>query len=87
MVEVYCTSAIAAEITTNTTIRPRIHVIWLLSGMLLMTLPFRRSRVSVEEEVSTSEESVDIEADRTSTTTMPSKISGNPESMVGMMES
>lgn len=87
MVEVYCTNAIAAEITTNTTIRPRIHAIWLFSGMLFMTLPLRRSRVSVEEEVSTNEESVDMEADKTSTTTMPSRISGSPESMVGMMES
>ena len=55
--------------------------------MFLITLPFSKSSVSVEEEVSTSEESVDMEAESTSTTTMPSRISGKPESMVGMMES
>ena len=87
MVEVYCTSAMPAEITTNSTIRPRIQVSWLFSGMFLITLPFKRSSVSVEEDVSTNEESVDMEAERTSTTTMPSRISGRPESMVGIMES
>ena len=52
-----------------------------------MLLALNNQSVSVDEEVSTSEESVDMEAESTSTTTIPSRISGKPESMVGMMES
>ena len=46
-----------------------------------------KSRVSVELEVSTREDKVDMEADSTSITTMPIRISGSPESMAGMIVS
>ena len=46
-----------------------------------------KSSVSVELEVRTSEESVDIEAESTMITMMPIKMSGSPESIVGMTES
>ena len=39
--------------------------------------------MSVELDVRTSEESVDIEAENTSTTTIPIRISGSVESIVG----
>ena len=45
------------------------------------------SIVSVDDEVSTREESVDIDADRTRSMTTAMSRSGRPESMVGMMES
>ena len=44
-----------------------------------------RSKVRVEAEVSTREDSVDMEADSTRITTMAITISGSPSSMVGMM--
>ena len=52
-----------------------------------MMLPLMRSMVSVEDDVSTSDESVDMEADSTSTITRPISTSGSVDSMVGIMES
>ena len=43
--------------------------------------------VSVDEDVSTSELSVDIEAESTSTMTRPMRRSGKVESIVGITES
>ena len=85
--ELYCTSASAAEITMKTTISTRIQASLLCSDIFFTTLPCKRSSVSVEELVSTNEESVDMLADRTKTITMPIKMSGSVESIVGMMES
>lgn len=55
--------------------------------MLFTTLSFSRSSVSVLDEVSTSELSVLIEAESTSTITRPTSKSGRVDSIVGMMES
>ena len=46
-------------------------------------LGFKKSSVSVELEVSTKDASVDIEADNTSTTTIPIKRSGRDDSICG----
>ena len=57
------------------------------SSILLRNTGLMKSSVSVELEVRTSEESVDIEAESTMITMMPIKMSGSPESIVGMTES
>ena len=57
------------------------------SFKFLRTLAFKKSSVSVEREVNTKEDSVDMEAERTRTITTPIKISGREESMKGMMPS
>ena len=67
--------------------RLRIQATCFFSSISLTTLPLMRSSVSVEDEVSTSEESVDIEAESTMTTRMPSRRSGKFETRAGMMES
>ena len=46
-----------------------------------------KSSVSVEAEVSTSEESVDMEAESTKMITMPIRISGSVDSMEGTIAS
>ena len=46
-----------------------------------------KSRARVELEVSTREDSVDMEAESTSMTTIPINRSGRPESMAGITES
>ena len=51
----------------------------LFSDMSFTTLPLMRSSVSVEDDVRTSDESVDIDADNTSTMTRPISTSGNVE--------
>ena len=87
MEELYCTNASAADTMMNTTMRTRIQPSLLCSLIFFTTLPCRRSSVSVEDEVRTSEDSVDMLADSTSTITMPIRISGKVDSIVGMMES
>src|SRR5699024_3686235 len=86
MDEVYCTSAMAADTAMNTTTSTRMVPSWVRSLMLFTTLPLMRSSVSVEDDVSTSDDNVDIDALSTSTMTMPIRRSGKVESMVGMME-
>ena len=83
----YCTSAMTTEITTKTTSKTRIHASASESSILLRNTGLMKSSVSVELEVRTSEESVDIEAESTMITMMPIKMSGSPESIVGMIES
>ena len=83
----YCTMAIAAEMTTNTTSSPRMHRSCPRSPKSFTRLPLIRSSVSVEDEVSTSELSVLMEAESTRTITSPTRMSGRPDSIVGMMES
>ena len=85
--ELYWISAMNAEIATNTTSRPRIQMSCLRSSISFTMWRLMRSSVSVEDEVSTSEDSVDIDADSTSTTTRPMSSSGSTESIVGTMES
>ena len=67
--EVYCQSAMPAEITTNTTSSVRMHRSCLRSSMSLTRWPLMRSMVRVDELVSTSELSVDMLAESTSTIT------------------
>ena len=55
--------------------------------MSLMRLPLMKSMVRVDDDVSTSDDSVDMDADSTSTITRPMSTSGKVDSMVGMMES
>ena len=57
------------------------------SSISFMILSFIRSRVNVELDVSTKDDNVDIEADKTRTTTIPTKISGSVASMLGMIAS
>ena len=51
----------------------------------LKILSFKKSSVSVELEVSTREDRVDMEADSTRTITMPIRMSDREESIKGMM--
>ena len=85
--EWYWNSAMSAEMAMNTTSRPRIQTSCFFSDMFLMMLPLMKSMVRVDDDVSTSDESVDMEADRTSTMTRPMSTSGKVDSIVGMMES
>ena len=78
-------SASTTEIAIKKTIRILIIRSCFLSSIFLITFPFRKSSVSVELEVKTREESVDMEADNTSMTTIPIRISDSFESMNGMM--
>ena len=71
----------------NTTIRPRMTLSCLSSSISLTTVPLMKSSVSVEEDVSTSEESVDMEAESTRMTTTEIRKGERPESMVGMIAS
>ena len=83
----YCTSASMAEMAMNTTMRMRMQSTWLLSLIFLTTVPRMKSMVRVEDEVITSDESVLIEADKTSTTTRAMSMGDRPSSIFGMMAS
>ena len=85
--EWYCTSASAAETRMNTTMSRRIVESCFFSFMFFTTLPLITSSVRVDDEVSTRDESVDMDAESTSTITMPMRMSGSVESIVGMIES
>ena len=87
MDDVYCTSASAADTAMNATSSTRMQPSCLCSLMSLTTLSLMRSSVSVDDDVSTSDDSVDMDALSTSTMTMPMSRSGSVDSMVGMMES
>ena len=69
----------------NTATKARIVVILLFSCISFLRSGSIRLSVSVEEEVRTREESVDIEAERTRMSTMAISISGSFESIEGMM--
>jgi hypothetical protein len=71
----------------KTAIKILIENSWALSSILRTIFPFKKSRAKVDAEVMTSDESVDIDAAKTSTITTPISGSGNPESMEGIMES
>ena len=85
--EWYCTRASAADTTMNTMMSTRMVESCFFSSIFFTTLPLSTSSVSVEDDVRTSDDSVDMEAESTSTITMPMSRSGNVESMVGMIES
>ena len=57
------------------------------SVMFLTMLPLIRSSVNVDDDVRTSEDNVDIDAESTMTTRMPSKMSGRLDTSAGMIES
>ena len=77
--------AMTAEMTMKTAMKIRMTVIFCASLILFPRSGSMKSSVSVEPEVSTSEDRVDIDADSTRIRTTPIRISGRPESMVGMM--
>ena len=57
------------------------------SSIFFTTWPLSRSRVTVEEEVSTREDRVDMEAESTRMMTMAMRMSGRLESMAGITAS
>ena len=65
----YWISAIIAEIAIKTTIKIRMETTCFFSFIFLIILSFSRSIVKVEEEAITSEDKVDMEADKTRITT------------------
>ena len=67
--------------------RTRMTTSWVFSDISLTKVSFRKSNVSVELEVRTSEDRVDMEAESTRTMTMPIRKSGRVESIWGTMES
>ena len=79
--------AITTEITTKNTSKIRMHSSCFLSSIFFTRFPLIRSSVSVELEVSTREDKVDMEADSTSTITIPIRISGRDCNIVGIMAS
>jgi hypothetical protein len=83
----YCTIAITAERAMNTRIRMRMTDSWRLSFILSQNFGLIKSKVSVELAVSTSDESVDMEADSTRMTTRLMSSGENEENIVGMIES
>ena len=87
LVLLYCTSARMAEMAMNTTISARMQSTCFLSLIFFTTVPLMKSMVKVEDEVMTSEESVLIEAERTSTTTRAMSMGESPSSILGMMAS
>ena len=80
-------TAITAETITKNTMKIRMTRTFFFSVNSFFEAGAITSSVSVELEVRTSEESVDIEAARTSTITMAITRSGSSRSMAGMMES
>ena len=76
-----------ADSAMNTTRSTRIQLTCFFSSMSLTTLPLMRSSVNVDDDVRTREESVDIEAESTMTTSTPSRMSGMFDTSAGMIES
>ena len=75
------------EMMINTTMKHRMMNTAWKSFIFFTMLPFRRSKVMVEEEVITKADRVDMEAERTRITTMAMSSSGRLDSMVGTMAS
>ena len=85
--DLYWISAMMTEIRMKSTISQRMIRSCFFSSSFLKTCPRIRSSVMVELEVRTSEDRVDMEAESTRMTTTPIRMSGSPESIVGMTES
>ena len=83
----YWTIASTTEIAMNTTISSRITSTCRRSSMSLTRLSLIKSSVSVELDASTSDDSVDIDADSTRITTTPISAGERFSSIVGTMES
>ena len=60
-------------------------MICFFSLIFFITVSFRKSSVRVELDVRTREDRVDMDADSTRITTMPTRMSGSPDSIKGMM--
>ena len=76
--------AITTERTMKKMTSTRRHRSCFFSFMSFMKDPLRKSSVIVEEDVKTSEDSVDIEALMTRTTRTPIRMSGSFERSCGM---
>ena len=83
----YCTMAITADTATNITSMSLMTSICFFSSIFGAMTGFIKSMVSVELDVRTSEESVDIDAESTSMTTSPIRAAGSFSSRCGMMAS
>ena len=83
--EFFWIMASTAEIMINTTIRARMIVSCFFSSICLTIRPLSRSRVMVEEEVSTREDRVGMEAESTRMMTTAIRKGERLDSMVGMM--
>ena len=80
-------SAMITLITIKNTSMILIHNSCFFSSISFTILSLIRSYVSVELEVSTRDDRVDMDADNTSTITIPIRISGKVESILGMIAS
>ena len=84
-IELYCTVAISADTAINTKINPRIITICFFSPIFLITCPFKKSNVNVDDDTKTNEDRVEIEAAKTSSMTSPTRTSGNFSTILGMI--
>ena len=75
------------DIARKIAMKARITISDFFSSSLFLHSGFIRSSVSVELDVSTSEDSVDIDAERTRITTIPISISGSDSSIFGIIPS
>ena len=76
--------AIRADSTMKNAMKARMTIIFFFSLIPFFVIGEIKSSVMVEDDVRTREDSVDMDADRTSTSTTAMSISGRFESMVGM---
>ena len=80
-------SAITTEIRIKPASSTRIHTNCCFSFIFFTKRGLIKSSVNVELEVSTRLDKVDMDADKTSTITIPIRMSGREDSIVGMMVS
>ena len=83
----YCIRAITALMAMNTTINTRMQRTCFFSLIFLMKLSFKKSMVSVEADVITSDDRVLILAESTKITTRPIRTGERVESISGTMAS
>ena len=83
----YCTMAMTADTATNMTSMILMISICFFSSILGAMTGFIKSIVSVELDVRTRDESVDIDAESTSMTTRPIRAAGSFSSRCGMIAS
>ena len=83
----YCISAIVALMAINTTINTLMQRTCFFSLMFFIKLSLRKSMVSVDDDVITSDDRVLILAESTSITTRPIIIGERVESISGIMAS
>jgi hypothetical protein len=84
-VDLYCIRATTAEIRIKNTSSERITSICVFSFICFATVPLIKSIVIVELEAITSAARVDIEADSTRITTIPTSKSGRVEIIAGII--